>query len=198
MIERRGYTLELISTHSAVQWHHLLLGSDWLRQRHPHICNTLCYLLIRKRQCERKKLTASCPFVPTLLLSALFSQMTKPNRKNKSLFRRLRWESGGLYPSISVSRTSWLSLAKSCISIHNVCLDVRRVLTDYNLGTYKETASGSRGITALHLMRAQPKCQTQGSEVCCINITHCTPRTKCHLSFILRINSDRCILHEQL
>lgn len=37
------------------------------------------------------------------------------------------------------SRTSWLSLAKSCVSIENIALNVRYVLTDYNLGIHEET-----------------------------------------------------------
>lgn len=90
------------------------------------------------------------------------------NKTIKTHLKRLRWERGGLSPSISISRTSWLSLAKSCISIQSVTLGVRRMLTDYNWGIHKETASGSRGITTLHLMCTQPKCQTRGWKARCI------------------------------
>lgn len=98
--------------------------------------------------------------------------------------KRSRWERRGLPLSISISRTSWLSPAKSCVSIQNITQDVRRVLTDYNWGIHKETASGWRRITALHLMHIQPKCQTRGSKALRINKQTATHQGhKCHLSY---------------
>lgn len=124
--------------------------------------------------------------------SCLFLKWLDPfvfNKTIKAHLKRLRWEWGGLSPSVSISRTSWLSLAERCISIQNITLNVRCVLTDYNLGIHKETTSELRGITILHLMHTQPKCQIQGLKACCIN--HHAPRTLRLLLYIMTINSDR-------
>ncbi len=153
------------------------------RERHPQICNTL-YSLIQSTAVWTNKWWLHPPLCQLSCLVPYFLEwlhLFVLNKTIKAHLKRLRWEGGGLSPSISISRTSWLSLAKSRISIQNVTLDVRRMLTDYNWGIHKETASGSRGITALHLMRTQPKCQTRGSKAGCIyKLLH----TKDTMSFV--------------
>lgn len=61
-----------------------------------------------------------------------------PNKTRQSSFEKVEVRAER-FVSNSASRTSWLSPAKSCVSIQNITLKVRYVLTDYNLGIHKAT-----------------------------------------------------------
>lgn len=56
--------------------YHLLMGSNWNRERHPHICNTVPANSVNG--CVNKQMSAVCAFMPTRMLSHLFCLMIAP------------------------------------------------------------------------------------------------------------------------
>lgn len=162
------------------------------RERHPQICNTL-YLLIQSTAVWTNKWWLHpllCQLSCLVLYFLEWLHLFVLNKTIKAHLKRLRWEWGGLAPSLpSQGQADCLWLKAS--SPYRASLWMSDACWQIITGGFMKRPPVDRGELPCGIWCTPSQNVRLGAQRLAAYTNYYTPRTQCHLSNVLRINPDR-------